>query len=122
MNVKNFLRVHWDRAGAVACLAVGVICLIVGYTGVSGTRETADQIPYVGSGGMVGLFLLGAGIMLWLSADMRDEWRKLDSIDRHLRAGGAEPEAEAFRNGRVGLEAAPGEPGPAVVAQEISLR
>jgi hypothetical protein len=25
--------------------------------------------------------------MLWLSADMRDEWRKLDSIDRHLAAG-----------------------------------
>jgi hypothetical protein len=36
---------------------------------------------------MVGLFLLGAGVMLWLSADMRDEWRKLDSIDQHLAAG-----------------------------------
>ena len=86
MNVKNYLRCQWDRAGAVLCLAVGVVALVVGYVGVSGTRETADQIPYVVSGGMVGLFLLGAGVMLWLSADMRDEWRKLDSIDRHLAA------------------------------------
>ena len=87
MNLKNYLRCQWDRAGAVACLAVGVVALIVGYVGVSGTRDTADQIPYVVSGGMVGLFLLGAGVMLWLSADMRDEWRKLDAIDQHLMAG-----------------------------------
>lgn len=87
MNIKNYLRCQWDRAGAVLCLAAGVIALIVGYVGVSGTRETADQIPYVVSGGMVGLFLLGAGVMLWLSADMRDEWRKLDSIDQRLATG-----------------------------------
>ena len=87
MNLKNYLRCQWDRAGAALCLAAGVVALIVGYVGVSGTRETADQIPYVVSGGMVGLFLLGAGVMLWLSADMRDEWRKLDSIDQRLAAG-----------------------------------
>ena len=86
MNLKNYIRCQWDRAGAVVCLTAGVVCLVIGYVGVSGTRETADQIPYVVSGGMVGLFLLGAGAMLWLSADMRDEWRKLDSIDQHLAA------------------------------------
>ena len=36
------------------------------------------------SGGMFGLFLLGIGALLWLSADLRDEWRKLDALDRHL--------------------------------------
>jgi hypothetical protein len=84
VNLKNYLRCQWDRAGAVLCLTAGVVALIVGYVGVSGTRETADQIPYVVSGGMLGLFLLGGGVMLWLSADMRDEWRKLDSIDARL--------------------------------------
>ena len=87
MNLKNYIRCQWDRAGALVCLAAGAVALLVGYVGVSGTRETADQIPYVVSGGMVGLFLLGGGVMLWLSADMRDEWRKLDSIDRRLAAG-----------------------------------
>jgi hypothetical protein len=84
VNLKNYLRCQWDRAGAVVCLTAGFVALIVGYLGVSGTRETADQIPYVVSGGMLGLFLLGGGVMLWLSADMRDEWRKLDSIDARL--------------------------------------
>lgn len=97
MNLKNYLRCQWDRAGAVVCLAAGVIALVVGYVGVSGTRETADQIPYVVSGGMVGLFLLGGGIMLWLSADMRDEWRKLDSIDQRLAAGAVEADLTAGR-------------------------
>jgi len=87
VNLKSYLRCQWDRAGAVACLVAGAVALVVGYVGVSGTRETADQIPYVVSGGMVGLFFLGAGVMLWLSADMRDEWRKLDSIDQRLAAG-----------------------------------
>ena len=102
MNLKNYLRCQWDRAGAVACLAIGVVAMIVGYVGVSGTRETADQIPYVVSGGMVGLFLLGTGIMLWLSADMRDEWRKLDAIDQRLAGG--EPAAGPATEVRVPTE------------------
>jgi hypothetical protein len=40
---------------------------------------------------MTGLFLLGLGALLWLSADLRDEWRKLDAIDRHLLEGGRLP-------------------------------
>ena len=51
---------------------------------MSGTLDTGKQIPYVISGAMVGLFLLGLGALLWLSADLRDEWRKLDAIERHL--------------------------------------
>jgi hypothetical protein len=36
------------------------------------------------SGGLVGLFLLGIAGTLWLSADMRDEWRKLDRLQESL--------------------------------------
>jgi hypothetical protein len=53
---------------------------------VSDTLNTGEQLPYVVSGGMVGLFLLGLGAMLWLSADLRDEWRKLDRLE-HQRSG-----------------------------------
>ena len=31
------------------------------------------------------MFLLGVGAMLWLSADLRDEWRKLDRIEQAIR-------------------------------------
>jgi hypothetical protein len=78
------VRNQWDRIGAWGCVAAGLIALLVGYFGVSGTLETGEQIPYVVSGGLVGLFLLGLGALLWLSADLRDEWRKLDAIDRHM--------------------------------------
>ena len=87
----KYLRNEWDRAGAWLCVIAGAIALIVGYFGVSGTLETGKQIPYVVSGGLVGLFLLGLGALLWVSADLRDEWRKLDAIDRHLVDGGGIP-------------------------------
>jgi hypothetical protein len=84
VGVVNYVRNQWDRVGAWACVIAGLVALVIGYFGVSGTLDTGKQIPYVVSGGMVGLFLLGLGAMLWLSADLRDEWRKLDAIDRHL--------------------------------------
>jgi hypothetical protein len=66
---------------------------------------------------MVGLFLLGLGALLWLAADLRDEWRKLDSIDRHLVDTNRLPAPEGS------AEAAPSsEPNGRVVAREVSLR
>jgi len=91
VDVMKYLRNQWDRVGAWLCVVAGAIALLVGYLGVSGTLDTGEQLPYVVSGGMVGLFLLGLGALLWLSADLRDEWRKLDAIDRHLLDGGSLP-------------------------------
>lgn len=87
----KYIRNQWDRVAAWVCIAAGAIALIVGYFGVSGTLDTGEQIPYVVSGGIVGLFLLGLGAMLWLSADLRDEWRKLDAIERHVAESGSLP-------------------------------
>jgi uncharacterized membrane protein len=86
VDILKFIRNQWDRVGAWLCVIGGAIALLAGYLGVSGTLEVGKQLPYVVSGGMFGLFLLGLGALLWLSADLRDEWRKLDAIDRHLRA------------------------------------
>jgi len=84
MDLLGWLRSEWDRAGAWLAIAVGVLALILGYVGVSATEFTAEQLPYIVSGGLVGIFLLGIGGMLWLSADLRDEWRKLDAMDAKL--------------------------------------
>ena len=89
MNFLRWARVHWDRAGGTALIGLGGICIVLGWNRVGDVALTAQQIPYVISGGIGGLFLLGLGGMLWLSADLRDEWRKLDSIERRL----PEPEA-----------------------------
>ena len=113
----KYARNQWDRIGAWLCVIGGAVCLLVGYVGVSGTLDTGKQLPYVVSGGMVGLFLLGLGALLWLSADLRDEWRKLDAIDRHITDGGGLPKAPPAPNG-----AALTTPGSPVVPREVSLR
>lgn len=86
MGILTFLRAQWDRtAGAVLVLA-GAIAIAVGWAGVSGAVYPAEQLPYVISGGLGGLFLLGVGATLWLSADLRDEWRHLDKMEDDVEA------------------------------------
>ena len=93
MDLVKYARNQWDRIGAWLCVIGGAVALLVGYLGVSDTLNTGEQLPYVVSGGMVGLFLLGLGALLWLSADLRDEWRKLDRLEQLVR-GEAEVEVD----------------------------
>lgn len=85
----------------------GGVVLLVGWFGLSGTAFPAEQLPYLMSGGIGGLFLLGVGAVLLLSADLRDEWRKLDGLERELSRWvqeGVEPPAspppDVEENGR----------------------
>ena len=85
MNPAKWLQLQWDRTLAWVLVAAGAVALIVGWVGVSGTAYSAEQLPYIISGGIGGIFLLGVGATLWLSADLRDEWRKLDRIEEALQ-------------------------------------
>ena len=95
MELLTFLRRQWDRAGAVLAVLVGVVMLIVGWAGVSGSGLAAEQIPYVISCGVGGLFVLGIGAVLWISADLRDEWHKLDAVEDAIRAERRDTDAAA---------------------------
>ncbi len=86
MDLVKFLRAQWDRAAAVAALVCGILALVLGYIGISATPWTSEQLPYIVSGGIAGVFLLGVAATLYVSADLRDEWRKMDDLDRHLVA------------------------------------
>jgi hypothetical protein len=46
---------------------------------------------------VVGIALIGIGLTSWLSADLRDEWRKLDRIEHLLDS---EPPADGPADGR----------------------
>ena len=94
MDVSKWLRLQWDRVLAWAFVGVGAGALIAGWVGVSGSPYAAGQLPYIISGGIGGIFLLGIGATLWLSADLRDEWRKLDCIEEALREG--RPDRDQF--------------------------
>jgi len=90
MEFLSWVRTQWDRVTAVVAGAAGALALILGWIGVSGTTNPAGQIPYLLSGGLVAIFLLSLGSTLWLSADLRDEWRKLDRLEQRLDRSAAE--------------------------------
>jgi multisubunit Na+/H+ antiporter MnhB subunit len=97
MELGKWLRVAWDRAAALAVIVIGAVVVIIGWIGVSGEPYPAKQLPFMMSGGVGGMFLLGVGALFWLSSDLRDEWTKLDRIEEALvRLSGTdlvEPEA-----------------------------
>lgn len=86
MNLFKYVRVQWDRAGAVIAAVLGAVFLIFGYVGTSDTEYIAEQIPYVLSGGLAAVVLFVVAGVLWLSADLRDEWRELAAQGDDLRA------------------------------------
>ena len=87
MNLVHLAKKQWDRSSAIVLTVIGVIALLGGWLGVRGTPVLAEQTRYIVSGGIGAVFFLGVGATLWLSADLRDEWRKLDRIEQSLADG-----------------------------------
>jgi hypothetical protein len=85
-SFMRLIRSQWDRVAAVVAAIVGAVALVLGWIGVSGKGLPAEQIPYLVSGAIFGVFAIGIAATLWLSADLRDEWRKLDDIHQALRS------------------------------------
>jgi len=84
MTFRRLVRTQWDRCTAAVLVVGGLLALLLGWIGVSGTVLAYRQIPYVISGGIVGLGLIVIGTGVWLSADLHDEWRKLDRLEERL--------------------------------------
>jgi hypothetical protein len=55
---------------ALVAAVCGAVALLIGYFGVSGTLDPGKQLPYLVSGGVGGLFLLGVAAALLFSADL----------------------------------------------------
>ncbi|MEA3018713.1 MAG: hypothetical protein QOI47_237 [Actinomycetota bacterium] len=84
-SIIRWCQVQWDRALAIALTVVGAIALILGWIGVSAALVPSQQLPFIISGGIGSLFILGIAAALWISADLQDEWRKLDRLEEVLR-------------------------------------
>ena len=85
VNLMTWLRAEWDRIAGFGLVLLGVMLLFLGYQGVQETAFLAEQLAYIASGGLGGLFSLGLGVGLLLSADLHDEWYKLDRIEAAIR-------------------------------------
>jgi hypothetical protein len=77
---RLWLRAEWDRVVGFSALGLGVLALGFGYRGVANSSYVIDQLAYLASGGLGGLFCLGVAAIFLMSADMHDEWRKLNQI------------------------------------------
>lgn len=89
MDAKTWLRIHWDRALGWGLVGVGAVVVVLGWDGVASTPFPAEQMSYLVSGAIVGGLLIVVGAALLVSADLRDEWTKLDRIEELLRSGAA---------------------------------
>lgn len=85
MNVRTWTRYQRNRIASWALLGLGGTVLILGWLGVARATYPAQQLPYLISGGLGGVCLVGMGALLWLSSDLEDEWTKLDLIEDALR-------------------------------------
>lgn len=83
---RTINNLDWRQALGLALAAAGILLLLLGWYGVSGTRDTAQQLAYFISGGLIGTGLLGSGIAMLIAyehvADRATLERLLDRIDR----------------------------------------
>lgn len=84
MNLSRLLRNNWDRAAAVVAALASLVALLLGWRGVSNATLATEQLPYIASGIGLGFFFLGIAGTLWLSANLRDAWRRLGDVHRVL--------------------------------------
>lgn len=83
-NIVHLCRNQWDRSAGLALTLVGFAAIGIAWLKARRSLFAFEQIPLMISGGIVGLGLIAVGIGLWVSADLRDTWRKLDDIDETL--------------------------------------
>ena len=82
--LRQIIRSQWDRVVALLAAIAAFIALLLGWLGVATTSFPAEQVPYVVSGGIAGILLMALAATLWISADIRDEWRKLNELSSKL--------------------------------------
>ena len=83
-DASLFWRWVWDSVRPVLgwiLVAVGLLALFLGWYGVSGESLVAKQLPYLASGGLVGVALVVLGGRFMLIQDLRRDSGRLDRLE-----------------------------------------
>lgn len=78
------LKNRWRTLLGWASIAGGGVALLVGWLGVSGETLVAKQLPYLVSGGLGGLVLIGAGVGVLIADDLRSERSRIGRVEAEL--------------------------------------
>ena len=91
------------------CIGFGLLALLLGWVGVSGEVLVAKQLPYLASGGLVGVSLVVLGGRILLIDDLRRDADRVDRLERMvedlhavllMRTGEPDAAANGSSNGR----------------------
>lgn len=83
-DASVFWRWVWDSVRPVlgyVLVALGLLALLLGWYGVSGEALVAKQLPYLASGGLLGVALVVLGGRFMLIQDLRRDSGRLDRLE-----------------------------------------
>jgi hypothetical protein len=93
-------------SAGLALVVAGFIALFLAWNGAAGVDYVEGQLPYLISGGLVGIGLIGAGLTVVniqsRRQDQADLLGKLEELTELLRDGAEEPSTEQPSQSRRG--------------------
>jgi hypothetical protein len=82
--VAGLNTLDWRQALGGGALTIGFLVLALGWWGVSGTLNTADQLSYLLSGGLAGAALVATGLTLLVSHEHAADRAAIGRIEARL--------------------------------------
>jgi hypothetical protein len=99
-GVRDFVRSNPRLIGAIALAIVGIVLVILGWYGAAYTNILTEQIPYLISGGLLGVALIIVAGFLASSASLERENRELRrDLIRAIGAAGTAPRSGSHNSG-----------------------
>lgn len=72
------------KALAGVLVAGGLVCVLLGFLGVRRNDDIVLQMPYLASGGLVGLALIGLGALVLIQQQMQEQSRRAAAVTEAL--------------------------------------
>jgi hypothetical protein len=72
------------KVTAAVCAVLGLMAVVIGYLGVRGEADMVLQLPYLASGGIGGLALIGIGAMALIRAQMQEQSARFSQLAEEL--------------------------------------
>ena len=81
----RFRTLDWRQAAGGGAVLLGFLALALGWWGVSGTGQTADQLSYVLSGGLTGAAFVATGLTLFMAYEHAADRDTIAGLETRLR-------------------------------------